>query len=475
MSSRSHAPVVLWFRQDLRLADNPALCFAVKTGRPVIPVYIHDDQSPGKWRAGRAGRWWLHHSLTALQTNLKAYGLDLIIRSGHAEKIIDKLTEETGAEAVIWNRQYEPWAVHRDKEIKARLKERDIEAKSFQAALLFEPWDVKTKTANSFYKVYTPFMKACRAREEFIRPPMEKPVLKQVNTPDVPTESLESLKLYDAEHWPDDRWQDIWQPGEEGAHLQLNRFLDSGLYEYAEGRNYPAEKNEAVSRLSAHLHWGEISPFQIWEAVRKKKAGTDGETYLNEILWREFASHLLYNLPDLPEKPMNRKFDNFEWMQSDAALVAWQEGRTGYPIIDAGMRQLQETGWMHNRVRMITASFLVKNLQLDWRCGQDWFWDMLVDADLANNAMGWQWVAGCGPDAAPFFRIFNPVTQSQKFDPKGEYIRRYVPELKDTPDKYIHVPWTLPDNSAGHIDYPAPIVDHKATRERALEKYKAIK
>jgi deoxyribodipyrimidine photo-lyase len=319
-------------------------------------------------------------------------------------------------------------------------------------------------------------MKACRERADTIRPPFKTPDIKHIFTAPE-SETLESLNLLPSQGW-DKAFYNAWSPGEQGADQSLKDFLDNSLDRYAEGRDYPAQSEEAVSRLSPHLHFGEISPFQIWQAVHDYKKADyepDGRTYTNEILWREFAYHLLYNLPDLPDQPMNKKFSDFEWVKSDEYLTAWQQGQTGYPIVDAGMRQLWQIGWMHNRVRMIAGSFLVKDLQIDWRYGAEWFWDTLVDADLANNSMGWQWVAGCGPDAAPFFRIFNPVTQSRKFDPDGAYIRQYIPELANMPDKYIHAPWTAPENIRKACDYPPPVVDHAQMRKLALEKYKAIK
>lgn len=469
------SPIIVWFRQDLRLCDNPALCYAVKSGRPVVFLYIYDPKAAGKWQLGGAGCWWLHHSLASLQQEMTEHQAQLILRTGAAEKTLDAIIQETGAAAVVWNRQYEPWAVDRDKKIKASLQDQGIEVNSFKASVLFEPWEIKTKTSGSFYKVYTPFMKACRERAETIRPPFEMPHINNIAAKPS-SQTLEDLALLPTKGW-DAAFYDVWTPGEAGAERSLTHFLNKKLNQYAEGRNYPAESQEAVSRLSPHLHFGDISPFQIWQAIHQSKADyePDGRTYANEILWREFAYHLLYNLPDFPDQPMNKKFADFEWRKSDKHLTAWQQGQTGYPIIDAGMRQLWQTGWMHNRVRMIVGSFLVKDLQIDWRHGAAWFWDTLVDADLASNTMGWQWVAGCGPDAAPFFRIFNPVTQSRKFDPDGDYIRHYVPELADMPDKYIHAPWTAPENIRKSFDYPPPVVDHAQMRKLALEKYKAIK
>jgi deoxyribodipyrimidine photo-lyase len=460
-------PVIFWFRSDLRLADNPALAAACGEGRPVIPVYILDDVNPGAWKMGGASRWWLHQSLQTLSDSLEAAGFQpLVLLKGDAEKELLKLAAETKADTVYWNRRYEPWAVARDTKIKAELKDKDIEAASFNGYLLFEPWQIKNKTGQS-YKVFTPYSKACMELSGTLRPvltgklktkPFEKPVR------GLPLDKLglmPSIKWYGgmARHW---------EPGEAGAQKRLKVFLKEDVEQYTAQRDFPAI--DGVSMMSPYLHFGEISPHQIWHACAGKKA----QPYLRQLLWREFSWHLLHHSPDFPEQPWNKKFTGFSWKEDFGALKKWQKGMTGYPIIDAGMRQLWETGWMHNRVRMIVGSFLVKNLLIHWRHGEDWFWDTLVDADLGNNAAGWQWIAGCGADAAPYFRIFNPVTQSERFDPKGEYIRRFVPELKDVPDEFIHAPWEAPP-MLRPAKYPAPIVDLAKSRERALAAYAELK
>lgn len=469
-------PIIVWFRKDLRLQDNPALWFAAQSGKPIIPLYILDTENQGKWETGAASLWWLHHSLASLQKSFGRHNTNLILRKGNPLKILEEIIKDTGADMIVWNRQYEPWAVKRDKSIKSSL---DLEVKSFKASLLFEPWEIKTKSKGEFYKVYTPFMKACREREEMIRPPYDAPSLKTYSNK-IDSDDLKNWDLLPEINW-DDAFYKTWDVGEEAAHVALKDFIDDHLTDYKDGRNYPAEEKEAVSRMSPHLHWGEISPNQIWHMVKKERLSEGRKTYLNEIIWREFCYNLLYNVPNFTDQPMHEKFQSFKWSASKNNLKAWQKGKTGYPIVDAGMRQLWQTGWMHNRVRMIVGSFLVKDLHIDWRKGEKWFWDCLVDADLANNSGGWQWVAGCGADAQPFFRIFNPITQSEKFDKKGDYIRAYVPELKNMPDKYIHAPWDAPEDvldKAGIVlgkDYPEPVVNHKQAREEALARYAEIK
>ena len=479
--SKNPCPVIVWFRQDLRLADNPALYYAAQTGKPILPVFIYNPKArTQEWHPGAASRWWLHHSLKALQKNLAKHNMNLRIMTGDPCEVMLDLAKEVKADHVVWNRRYAPDDVEIDKRIKSDLIDQTVEVKTFKANVLFEPWEIKTKTGNHFYKVYTPFMKACRAQAETIRPPYDEPKMTVYDRSPQGSE-LNDLKLLPDIGW-DKKFYDIWTPGEEGAWNRLDEFLDDQITDYKEGRNYPDEEQECVSRLSAHLHWGEISPYQIWYAVNdfvnahqdiSYKNGP--RTFLDEILWREFSYHLLFNIPDFPNKPMREKFADFKWSHSEKNLKAWQKGCTGYPIVDAAMRQLWQTGWMHNRLRMIVGSFLVKDLHINWREGEKWFWDTLVDADLANNTMGWQWVAGCGPDAAPFFRIFNPVTQSEKYDAKGRFIRQYVPELSDMPDKYIHAPWMAPEKIRKDYDYPDPIVNHKEMRELALEKYHKIK
>jgi deoxyribodipyrimidine photo-lyase len=465
------APVLLWFRQDLRLTDNPALAAALASGRPVVPVFVLDDHAPGRWAPGGASCWWLHGSLAALAADLAARGSGLVLRRGRAVEAIPRLVEETGAVAVHANRLYEPWARAADAAVAAALKARGVAIEGANAALLFEPWTMRTRSGGSF-GVYTPFSRACFAAG----PPQPRPAPDRIPAPErLPaSDALDGWGLRPTS--PD--WagglRETWRPGEAGAQARLERFLARHIAGYDADRNRP--DLDATSRLSPHLHWGEISPRQVWHAAEAAAAprGRAAETFLKELLWREFSYHLLWHNPEMPEQPLKAAFRHFPWRNDPGSLRAWQRGRTGYPIVDAGMRQLWRTGWMHNRVRMIAASFLTKHLLIPWQEGEAWFWDTLVDADLAANSASWQWVAGCGADAAPYFRIFNPVLQGRKFDPHGDYVRRWVPELARVPAAHIHAPWEAPPlvlEDAGVApgrSYPPPIVDHAGARVRAL-------
>jgi deoxyribodipyrimidine photo-lyase len=451
-------PVIVWFRQDLRLSDNPALRAAVETGAPILPLFVLDDAAAGDWKWGGASRWWLHHSLTALDTSLKGH---VVLRNGSAAKIIPALIAETGASAIFWNRCYEPFAVERDTRLKAALTAKGITVESCNGALLHEPWELKTKTGNPF-RVFTPFWNAMREMPVAA----SHPAPRNLKFAKAKSDSLESWKLLPTR--PDWAKGFDWTPGEKSAHDALYDFLDD-VADYKQGRDLP--DRDGTSRLSPHLHWGEISPRQIWHAVNTQSHGEGAQTFLKELGWREFCTQLLFHNPDLPTKPLDMRFAKFPWRSSAKDFRAWTRGETGIPIVDAGMRQLWQTGWMHNRVRMIVASFLIKHLGIHWSKGEEWFWDCLVDADLASNSANWQWVAGCGADAAPFFRIFNPVLQGEKFDPQGVYVRKFVPELADVPDRYLHKPWEMdrPPN------YPAPIVDLRAGRDRAMAAFQALK
>ena len=449
--------LIHWFRQDLRLADNPALSHAARQGS-VVPVFIWDESLP--WMPGGASRWWLHHSLVALDADLRKRGSALVVRQGKAADVLAQLMKEVQADKVVWNRCYEPAAIARDSEIKTRLP-----AESFNGSLLVEPWEVKTGSG-SFYKVFTPYWKACLNFLATLQPPTPFPAPTRLQGPKVASDSIAGLGLLPTQ--PD--WagglRATWTPGEQGAHQQLDAFLDTGIRGYKELRNRPDMAH--TSKLSPHLHFGEISPRQIWHAVHGKKPEADVACFLSEIGWREFSHNLLHYIPTLPEAPLRAEFARFPWRDDAEALCRWQRGQTGYPIVDAGMRQLWHTGWMHNRVRMIAASFLVKDLFIPWQQGAAWFWDTLVDADLANNSASWQWVAGCGADAAPYFRIFNPTEQGKKFDPNGDYIRTWVPELAHIPGVHIHTPLEVPG-------YSAPMVNHAQARTEALAAYKNLK
>ena len=475
---------ILWFRQDLRLADNPALSQALAEYDRVIPLYIHAPEESAPWQPGAASRWWLHHSLAALDTSLHQRGSRLILRSEPSLEALQKIIAETKAEAVLWNRLYEPVHIARDKAIKQALREQGVGAESFNAALLFEPWQVIKENGDP-YRVFTPYWKACQQRglpQVIHRTPEALPSVPS----GVVSEQLASFELLPHLPW-DSGFQQAWQPGEVGAHELLDAFLDDSLAHYSEARDIPAEP--ATSRLSPALHFGEIGPRQIVSAVEQftaqhQRSGriANAEAWLRQIVWREFAHSVLFHFPHTSDAPFDERFAGFAWERDyENALVRWQRGNTGIPIVDAGMRELWHTGWMHNRVRMIVASLLTKNLLIPWQEGARWFWDTLVDADLANNSFGWQWVAGSGNDAAPYFRIFNPVLQGEKFDPGGRYVRHWLPELSALPDRYLHQPWQASTgvlSAAGielGVDYPQPIVDLKASRERALERFGCIR
>ena len=479
-SKKEPNPVLLWFRKDLRLDDNHALHAAAISGRPVIPIYIREPEAKSCGPLGAAQEWWLHHSLAALQKALGALNSQLILRQGDAQTVLEKLLAETGAASIVWNRRYDPAGIAVDTQVKKALRDSGIEAGSFAGQLLHEPSRLRTGTGTP-YKTYTPFWRALELSGE----------------PPCPIEAPEKLEV--PEHWPDSdslaswsllptkpnwasNFPDMWTPGEAGAREKLESFLDTALESYAVDRDFPDKP--ATSLLSPHLALGEISPARMWHATRglAGKFQTDNIVrFRKELAWREFCYHQIFQFPKLGSDNWNDRYDDFPW-RSDAKLVdSWRRGQTGYPIVDAGMRQLWQHGWMHNRVRMIVASFLIKDLLIDWRVGEAWFRDTLVDADPANNAANWQWVAGSGADASPFFRIFNPVLQGEKFDPDGGYVRTFVPELANLDSRYIHRPFEAPDDvlkRAGIVlgkDYPRPIVDHAVARQRALDAYASLK
>lgn len=472
---------IVWFRQDLRLDDNLALLAAIERGGPVLPVYIWSPTEEGEWAPGGATKWWLHQSLLELDESLAKSGSKLLLRCGPAEEELRKLIDSSGATAVYWNRRYEPASIDRDKVLRESLQGDGLECKSFNAALLWEPWTIETKSGTP-YKVFTPFWKACQ-QSSAPAEPREAP--KSIPAPETWPESLDAAAL---ELEPKIDWAsgiaEGWEPGEQGARRCLKRFLAEGIGGYTKNRDRPDKSG--TSRLSPYLHHGEISPRRIWQAVHQRVERNDqpskgGRKYLSEVAWREFGYHLLYHFPETPLEPLRPEFDSFPWTEDDEGLEAWRKGRTGYPIVDAGMRELWATGWMHNRVRMIVASFLVKDLLLPWQEGARWFWDTLVDADLANNTLGWQWAAGSGADAAPYFRVFNPISQGERFDPQGGYVRRWVPEIAELPDDYLHKPWEAPMKvlqGAGvklGTDYPHPLVNHAEARKRALAAWDDLK
>jgi deoxyribodipyrimidine photo-lyase len=474
---------VLWFRQDLRVADNPALDAALRAGDPVVPLFIFAPEEEGPWAPGGASRWWLHHSLLALGADLAALGSRLVLRrAANTLEELKAVAIAVKATRVLWNRRYEPQIVARDRQIKSALQAAGLQVASYNSALLREPWEV-AKNSGGAFQVFTPFWRRCLILPEPAEPlpaPSSIPAAKRWPA----SLRLEELALLPSVDWAGGM-RAAWSPGSAAARASVEHFLHHAFEDYSGARDRPA--TAGTSRLSPHLHFGEIGPRQIWHGVQrfaKERAGHSAwrqSQFLTEVGWREFAHHLLYHFPQTPEQPLRADYARFPWRSDPEGLKAWQRGRTGYPFVDAGMRQLWRTGWMHNRVRMITGSFLVKDLLLPWREGAAWFWDTLVDADLASNTLGWQWVAGCGADAAPYFRIFNPVTQGARFDPRGSYVREWVPELARLPDQWIHQPWNAPTEvlrAAGvrlGVDYPRPLVDHGAARERALEALATIR
>lgn len=471
------SPAIVWFRKDLRLSDNLALLAALEHGGPVIPVYIREKSSGP---LGGAQEWWLHHSILALSAALEKAGSRFVLSSGDAEQRLRHLISETGAKAVFWNRRYDPAGMATDKALKQKLRDDGLTVRSFAGQLLHEPSRLQTKSGGP-YRVYTPFWRALGGGEE-PHAPTDAP--KSLKAPKAwPTsENLSDWKMLPTKpDWAKD-FTAVWTPGENGAQEKLDDFIDGALKGYEEGRDFPA--TPATSLLSPHLTMGEISPAAVWHATKglsRHIASNDISRFRKEIAWREFCYHLLFHFPELDEKNWNDSFDAFAWRDDEKAFRAWTRGMTGYPIVDAGMRQLWQHGTMHNRVRMIVASFLIKHLLIDWRKGEKWFRDTLVDADPASNAANWQWVAGSGADASPFFRIFNPILQGEKFDGDGDYVRRFVPELGKLERKYIHKPFEAPKEvlkKAGvelGRTYPLPIVDHTKARERALAAYAAVK
>jgi len=465
---------LLWFRQDLRLADHAALQAACASDRKVLPVYVLDDAAPGRWAMGGASRWWLHHSLAALTDGLRATGAPLVLQRGETVAALAALATETGATELYCGGSVEPWGRALERQVHDTLAGRGVRVRRFRTTTLFDMDTIRTQ-AGGVYGVYTPFSRACFAADA-PRAPVAAPT--RINGAEAASDRLEDWGLLPGKRDWAGGLRKTWRPGEDGARAALRRFLEEAVATYHDRRDFPSEA--ATSRLSPYLHFGEISAATVWHAAQAVGDGRGAQKFVLELVWREFSQYLLWHHPALPEVPLRPEFAAMPWRDDTAGLQAWQRGRTGVPIVDAGMRELWRTGWMHNRVRMIVASFLVKHLLVDWRAGQDWFWDTLVDADLGNNAASWQWVAGCGADAAPWFRIFNPVLQGRKFDPDGAYVRRHVPELAELPDVHIHAPWEAPATvleQAGVAlgrTYPRPIVDLAEGRARALAALNAV-
>lgn len=446
-------PCIVWLRNDLRLDDNQALYAAVKSGRPIILCYIWSEEDEKPYLPGSASRAWLHDSLLEFNQSVKDR---LIIRKGKYIEELEKLVNETQSASIFWNRRYEPHMIAKDQEIMQALKERSINVETFAGNVLIEPWEVASKQ-NRPFQVFTAFYKTCRD-------------LVSVEPLDVPNKiyfypcAVAKLKVEALSLLSYGSSLDIWTPGESGARKRFDLFIENILADYQHSRDMPFL--DGTSKLSPHLHFGEISVRRIYKLLSKKSA----EAFIRELFWREFAIHLLYHFPKTPEQPLKAQFERFPWRKDPEQLICWQQGVTGYPIVDAGMRELAATGWMHNRVRMIVGSFLVKHLLISWKQGEAWFWDKLFDADLANNTLGWQWVGGCGADAAPYFRIFNPVLQGQKFDPDGTYVKKWLPELKSLPVDLVHTPWKVRS-----LEYHQPIVDLDFGRMRALEAFAEMK
>jgi deoxyribodipyrimidine photo-lyase len=469
---------LVWFRRDLRVQDNPALAAAATTGKPVIALFIYAPEEEAPWSPGGASAWWLHHALASLADELATHGIPLVIRRGKSLDVLQTLAEKHQVGSIFWNRCYEPALIERDTSIKQSLKRQGLHVQSFNASLLFEPGQINNQSGQPF-RVFTPFWKHLRSLPAESPVPVARDRLTQpLSSPE--SLPLDSLGLLPAIPWDKDFYRH-WSPDRKGAETALRSFVFERLESYKKCRDLPGV--DGTSMLSPYLHWGQLGPREVWRAVQQTGHADDagGFTFLSEVAWREFGYHLMYHFPETPEKPLNKSYSQFPWEPDQAYLEAWQSGLTGYPIVDAGMRQLWKIGWMHNRVRMIAASFLVKHLLQPWQAGAAWFWDTLVDADLASNTMGWQWTAGCGADAAPYFRIFNPILQGQKFDPDGAYVGTWVPELRKLPARYIHQPWEAPGDTLKKAgirlgeNYPAPVIAHAAGRERALAALSANK
>jgi deoxyribodipyrimidine photo-lyase len=477
---KPHHTAIVWLRRDLRLADNPALRHAITQATTIVPAFIHDPEYEAPWSRGAASRWWLHHSLAAFSQDLAHRGCRLILRQGPTVEALTSLAESTGATLVTWNRLYEPGAMARDTQLSSALQTRGITTETCNAALLFEPSTIQN-TQRRPYRVFTPFWRRTQQLLSEIPPPFAAPRVLAGHIGNVDSLKIEALGLLPKVRW-DLKLVEHWTPGEAGARQQLLH-LRKHLGGYPENRDRP--DLTGTSRLSPHLHFGEIGPRQILAALHSDGAAGASrrarDAYVRQLGWREFAHHLMFHFPETTTEPLDRRFTALPWRKAPRWLLAWQRGLTGYPIVDAGMRELWATGWMHNRVRMIVASFLTKNLQIHWLAGARWFWETLVDADLANNTLGWQWTAGCGADASPYDRIFNPMLQTERFDPQRNYLRQWLPELARLPDRWIHQPWLAPQEVLADAGvtlgrtYPLPIVDFRDSRRAALANYARIR
>ena len=467
----TRAAAIVWFRRDLRLSDNPALDAAIATGLPVVPVWIESPEEEAPWAPGAATMWWLRTSLAALRDSLRDRGVELVVRRGPAARALERLCAETGARDVYWNRRHEPAVRARDEALAAAMAQRGIAPHIHPSNLLFEPDRIASATGAP-YRVFAAFWRNARQRLRVAESPAAPAAW-----PTIPALASEPLDALLADVEPKAGFAAAWNPGEAGGAEALDEFVAHALARYPTERDPPA--TAGTSRLSPHLHFGEITPSRIVAALARHGPIDRHEKFLAELGWREFAAHLLFHFPSTSDAPFESRFERFEWREDPDALAAWQRGRTGIPFVDAGMRQLLATGWMHNRVRMVAASFLSKNLRIDWREGARWFWQHLVDADLANNTLGWQWSAGSGVDAAPYFRIFNPVTQGERYDPGGAYVRRWVSELANVPASHVHRPWTLPEAERRRLGVPEPyarpIVDLAASRADALAAYQRMR
>lgn len=478
--SMTKSATLYWFRQGLRLHDNHALQAALKLKQPITLLYILDDEAYSPWQMGSASRWWLHHSLQKLASSIEAKGGELILRKGNTLEILKQIVDEESIDALYFQRQYEPQAVQLEEQIHKCFVD-ELTVKRYGGYLLFEPEQLRTGKGEP-YKVFTPFWKSCL--RDMQPPSVINAPRKLDNCLSIKSDKLNDWKLLPTKpNWAKG-FEENWQPGEAGAKANLKRFLDDVSGKYDESRNRPDKKG--TSKLSPYLHFGEISPAQIWQTTKSfieknPHVETGGMSFLRELGWRDFSYHLLFHWPTFPDVSFRGEFEDYPWQGNKKQLTAWQKGLTGYPIVDAGMRELWHTGWMHNRVRMIVASFLIKDLLIDWRKGEEWFWDTLVDADLASNSASWQWVAGCGADAAPYYRIFNPTLQGKKFDPNGEYVRKWIPEIAGLSNKIIHEPWNASPLELAEAEiklgttYPMPIVDHAEARDKAMILYKSIK